>query len=124
MEVARFLLSNIRFWMDEYMFDGFRFDGVTSMLYHSHGIAHGFTGNYDEYFGIATDTESILYLMLANYLLHEKYPECVTIAEDVSGMPTLCRPVQEGGAGFDYRLAMALPDKWIKLLKENKVCSK
>ena len=106
--------------MDEYQFDGFRFDGVTSMLYHSHGIAHGFSGNYDEYFGLVTDTDSFLYLMLSNYLLHEHYSEVVTIAEDVSGMPTLCRPVQEGGAGFDYRLAMAIPDKWIKILKEIK----
>lgn len=120
MEVARFLLSNIRFWMDEYMFDGFRFDGVTSMLYHSHGIAHGFSGDYTEYFGIATDTDSFIYMMLANHLLHNHYPDAVTIAEDVSGMPTLCRPVEEGGAGFDYRLAMAIPDKWIKVLKEVK----
>lgn len=119
-EVARFLLSNIRFWMDEYQFDGFRFDGVTSMLYHSHGIAHAFSGHYDEYFGLATDTDSFLYLMLANYMLHSNYPDVVTIAEEVSGAPTLCRPVEEGGAGFDYRLAMALPDKWIKLLKEVK----
>lgn len=119
-EVSRFLLSNIRFWMDEYQFDGFRFDGVTSMLYHSHGIAHGFTGHYDEYFGLATDTDSFIYMMLANYLLHQHYPEVVTIAEDVSGQPTLCRPVAEGGAGFDYRLAMALPDLWIKTLKEIK----
>lgn len=119
-EVLRFLLSNIRFWMDEYQFDGFRFDGVTSMLYHSHGIAHAFSGNYDEYFGLAVDTDSFVYLMLANYLLHKFYPDVVTIAEEVSGMPTLCRPVDEGGAGFDYRLAMAIPDKWIKILKEVK----
>lgn len=118
--MTRFLLSNIRFWMDEYKFDGFRFDGVTSMLYHSHGIAHGFSGNYDEYFGLATDTDSFLYMMLANFLLHQHYSDVVTIAEDVSGMPTLCRPVTEGGAGFDYRLAMAIPDKWIKILKEQK----
>jgi 1,4-alpha-glucan branching enzyme len=104
--------------MDEFKFDGFRFDGVTSMLYQSHGIAHAFSGHYDEYFGLATDTESFIFLMLANYLLHEHYPEVITIAEDVSGMPTLCRPVAEGGAGFDYRLAMALPDIWIKILKE------
>lgn len=106
--------------MEEYKFDGFRFDGVTSMLYHSHGIAHGFSGSYDEYFGLATDTDSFLYLMLANYMLHKMYPDAVTIAEDVSGAPTLCRPVEEGGAGFDYRLAMALPDLWIKILKEVK----
>jgi 1,4-alpha-glucan branching enzyme len=51
-------------------------------------------------------------------MLHEQYPNVITIAEDVSGMPTLCRPVREGGVGFDYRLAMAIPDMWIKLLKE------
>lgn len=117
-EVLRFLLSNLRMYSDEYLFDGFRFDGVTSMLYHSRGIGEGFSGNYDEYFGLNVDTEALVYLMLANYMLHELYPEIITIAEDVSGMPALCRPVTEGGVGFDYRLGMAIPDKWIKLLKE------
>ncbi|CAM4799376.1 unnamed protein product [Rotaria magnacalcarata] len=117
-EVLRFLLSNIRYWLEEFKFDGFRFDGVSSMLYHSHGIAHGFSGSYDEYFGLATDTESFNYLQLANYVSQTLYPESISIAEEVSGMPTLCRPIAEGGGGFDYRLAMAIPDVWIKLLKE------
>ena len=118
-EVLRFLLSNLRWYMDEYCFDGFRFDGVTSMLYHSHGIAEGFSGDYREYYGLNVDTESLVYLMLANYMLHNLYPNCITVSEDVSGMPALCRPVEEGGAGFDYRLGMAIPDHWIKLLKES-----
>ncbi|KAF4526452.1 hypothetical protein B566_EDAN014064 [Ephemera danica] len=117
-EVLRFLLSNLRWYIEEYRFDGFRFDGVTSMLYHTHGMGDGFSGNYDEYFGLNTDTEAVVYLMLANYMLHKMYPDVTTIAEDVSGMPAICRPVDEGGTGFDYRLAMAIPDKWIKLLKE------
>jgi len=117
-EVLRFLLSNLRWWIDEFGFDGFRFDGVTSMLYHSHGLGEGFSGDYNEYFGLNTDTESLTYLTLANYMLHKYYPFMITIAEEVSGMPALCRPVEEGGYGFDYRLAMAIPDKWIKLLKE------
>jgi 1,4-alpha-glucan branching enzyme len=118
-EVLRFLLSNCRWWLEEYGFDGFRFDGVTSMLYNSHGIGKGFTGNYAEYFGVDADIEAHVYLMLANDLIHDLLPKsAVTVAEDVSGMPTLCRPVQDGGFGFDYRLAMALPDMWIKILKE------
>ncbi|XP_002732853.1 1,4-alpha-glucan-branching enzyme-like [Saccoglossus kowalevskii] len=117
-ETLRFLLSNLRWWMEEYQFDGYRFDGVTSMLYHHHGLGVGFSGDYNEYFDLSTDTESLTYLMLGNYMLHKFYPYCVTISEDVSGMPGLCRPVEEGGGGFDYRLAMAIPDKWIKLLKE------
>ncbi|KAK9899171.1 glycoside hydrolase family 13 protein [Cystobasidium minutum MCA 4210] len=118
-EVLRFLLSNLRFWMDEYMFDGFRFDGVTSMMYTHHGIGTGFSSGYHEYFGPQVDIEAVVYLMLANELLHSLYPDtCITIAEDVSGMPALCRPVSEGGVGFDYRLMMAVPDMWIKLLKE------
>lgn len=117
-EVQRFFLSNLRWWLDEYKFDGFRFDGVTSMLYHHHGINMSFSGNYSEYFGINTDVEAVVYLMLANDLIHDLYPNATVIAEDVSGMPTLCRPVCEGGVGFDYRLAMGIPDKWIKLLKE------
>lgn len=117
-EVLRFLLSNLRWFTEEYRFDGFRFDGVTSMMYHSRGIGEGFSGNYAEYFGLNVDTEAVNYLMLANYMLHHIYPEVITIAEDVSGMPGSCRPVAEGGVGFDYRLGMAIPDKWIKLLKE------
>ncbi|GAA5912151.1 hypothetical protein JCM6882_003068 [Rhodosporidiobolus microsporus] len=119
-EVLRFLLSNLRFYMDEYQFDGFRFDGVTSMLYTHHGIGTGFSGGYHEYFGDGVDQEAVVYLMIANSMLHELYPGVLTIAEDVSGMPALCRTVAEGGLGFDYRLAMAVPDMWIKLLKEVK----
>ncbi|KAJ3289376.1 alpha-1,4-glucan branching enzyme [Borealophlyctis nickersoniae] len=119
-EVLRFLLSNLRFWILEYGFDGFRFDGVTSMLYTHHGMGTGFSGNYNEYFGGAADTDAIVYMMLANDIMRTLHPHIVTVAEDVSGMPTLCRPVEEGGIGFDYRLAMAIPDMWIKLLKEKK----
>jgi len=119
-EVLRFLLSNLRWYIEEYQFDGFRFDGVTSMLYHSRGAGQGFSGHYDEYFGLNVDTDALIYLMLANYMLHTFYHDCITIAEDVSGMPSSCRPVNEGGLGFDYRLGMAIPDMWIKLLKEIK----
>jgi len=117
-ETLRFLLSNLRLWVDEFGFDGFRFDGVTSMLYHSRGLGQGFSGDYNEYFGINTDTEALTYLMLGNELVHRLLPGGITVAEDVSGMPALCRPVREGGGGCDYRLAMAVPDMWIKLLKE------
>jgi 1,4-alpha-glucan branching enzyme len=117
-EVLRFLLSNLRFWMDEYQFDGFRFDGVTSMLYTHHGIGTGFSGGYHEYFGPSVDEDGIVYLMLANEMLHTLYPNAITIAEDVSGMPGLCVKLSLGGVGFDYRLAMAVPDMYIKLLKE------
>ncbi|EAA64425.1 hypothetical protein AN2314.2 [Aspergillus nidulans FGSC A4] len=119
-EVLRFLLSNLRFWMEEYGFDGFRFDGVTSMLYTHHGIGtvSGFSGGYHEYFGPAVDDDGVMYLALANEMLHRLYPDCITVAEDVSGMPALCLPHGLGGVGFDYRLAMAIPDMYIKLLKE------
>jgi len=119
-ETLRFLLSNLRLWIDVYGFDGFRFDGVTSMLYHSRGLGQAFSGDYNEYFGLNTDTEAVVYLMLANHLVHTILPSGITVAEDVSGMPALCRPVEEGGTGFDYRLAMAVPDMWIKILKEQK----
>jgi len=118
-EVLRFLLSNVRWWLEEYGFDGFRFDGITSMLYHSHGIGKGYTGGYHEYFGPDADIESHIYLMLANDLIHTLVPSAITVGEDVSGMPTLCLPVAWGGFGFDYRLAMAIPDMFIKMLKES-----
>ncbi|KAG9443121.1 hypothetical protein H6P81_018975 [Aristolochia fimbriata] len=119
-EVLRFLLSNLRWWLEEYQFDGFRLDGVTSMLYHHHGINVGFSGNYAEYFSEATDVDAVIYLMMANCLVHSLLLDATIIAEDVSGMPGLGRPVVEGGIGFDYRLAMAVPDKWIDNLKNKK----
>ncbi|GMH39251.1 hypothetical protein BSKO_07149 [Bryopsis sp. KO-2023] len=115
-ETLRFLLSNARWWVDEYKFDGYRFDGVTSMMYHHHGLQMDFTGHYDEYFGFATDTDAVVYLMLTNCMLHDLFPNCVTVGEDVSGMPTFCRPWTEGGVGFDYRLQMAIADKWIEVM--------
>lgn len=90
-EVIRFLLSNLAFYMEEYKFDGFRFDAITSILYHHHGISIGFSGNYKEYFGTQVDTDGLTYLMLANDLVHDINPDAITIAEDVSGMPALCR---------------------------------
>ncbi|RDB20124.1 1,4-alpha-glucan-branching enzyme [Hypsizygus marmoreus] len=116
-EVLRFLMSNLRFYMEEFQFDGFRFDGVTSMMYKHHGIGTGFSGGYHEYFGDNADLEAIVYLMLANDAIHSLYPFAITIAEDVSGMPLLGVSVDKGGVGFDYRLSMAIPDMWIKLLK-------
>ncbi|KAK2951959.1 putative 1,4-alpha-glucan-branching enzyme [Blattamonas nauphoetae] len=117
-ETVRFLLSNLRFYNDFYQIDGFRFDGVSSMLYTHHGLSVGFSGSYNEYFGGDVDEECVAYLTLANDLIHTINPEAITIAEDVSGMPGMCRSAKDGGLGFDYRLAMAIPDKWIKLLKE------
>lgn len=115
-EVVSFLLSNIRYWLEEFHFDGFRFDGVTSMLYHHHGLGVDFD-HYDKYFKDGVEWDAITYLQLANTLIHEIKPNAISIAEDMSGMPGICRSVDEGGLGFDYRLAMGIPDYWIKLLK-------
>ncbi len=116
-EVLHFLLSNLKFWMTEYHFDGFRFDGVTSMLYVDHAMGTDFT--VDEcYFSINTDTQAITYLQLANELIHQINPYALTIAEDMSGMPGMCLPIQDGGIGFDYRLGMGLPDMWTKLVRD------
>ncbi len=116
-EVIHFLLSNCKFWLEEYKFDGFRFDGVTSMLYYSHGLGEAFT-SYEDYYNDRQDDNAIVYLTLANQLIHEVNPFAVTIAEEVSGMPGLALPFEDGGYGFNYRLAMNIPDYWIKLLKE------
>jgi len=116
-QVLHFLLSNCRFWMDEYRVDGFRFDGITSMLYHHHGLGHAFT-SYDDYFGDAVDEDALVYLALCNRLIHRLRPAAVTVAEDVSGMPGLAVPEQKGGIGFDYRFAMGVPDYWIRLTKD------
>jgi 1,4-alpha-glucan branching enzyme len=118
-EVSRFLLSNIRYWLEEFHFDGFRFDGVTSMLYHHHG-EHVSFDHYDRYFKEGVDWDAVRYLQLANTLIHQIKPNALSIAEDMSGMPGVCRPVEEGGVGFDFRLGMGIPDEWIKLLKHKR----
>lgn len=114
-EVKKFLLSNVRYWLEEFHFDGFRFDGVTSMLYFHHG--HTSFEHYDKYF-YEVDWDAVTYLQLANAVIHEYKEDTISIAEDVSGMPGLCRKPEEGGIGFDFRLAMGIPDYWIKTLKE------
>ncbi len=115
-EVLHFLLSNLKFWLTEYHFDGFRFDGVTSMLYHDHGLGQSFDG-YDKYFSLNTNVDAVAYLQLASELCHRVRKNCVLVAEDMSGMPGMCLPVKAGGLGFDYRLSMGVPDYWIKTLK-------
>ena len=118
-EVLHFLLSNCKFWIDEYDFDGFRFDGVTSMIYRSHGLGEDFNG-YGSYFNGNEDGDAIMYLTLANKVIHEVKPDAITIAEEMSGMPGLAAKIEDGGVGFDYRLAMGIPDFWIKYIKEVK----
>ncbi len=118
-EVMHFLLSNCKYWLEEFRFDGFRFDGVTSMLYYNHGLGQAF-GGYGDYYNGGQDTNAITYLTLANKLIHQVNPKAITIAEEMSGMPGLALPFAEGGIGFDYRMAMGIPDYWIKTLKEKK----
>ena len=116
-EVLHFLLSNCKFWLEEYHFDGFRFDGVTSMLYYSHGLGEAF-GSYADYYNGHEDDNAICYLTLANEVIHQVNSHAITIAEEVSGMPGLAAPFKDGGYGFDYRMAMNIPDYWIKIIKE------
>ena len=115
-EVLVFLLANIAWWLEEFHFDGFRFDGVTAMLYLHRG--HESFGSYESYFNSSVDGQAIAYLQLANTLIKQIKPSSLSLAEDMSGMPGLCKPISEGGIGFDYRLAMGIPDFWIKMLKE------
>jgi 1,4-alpha-glucan branching enzyme len=115
--VIHFLLSNCRFWLEEYKFDGFRFDGVTSMIYYDHGLEKNFTSYYD-YFDGNQDEDALIYLYLANKLIHQFNPEALTIAEEMSGMPGLASSTYKMGYGFDFRLSMGVPDFWIKLVKE------
>ncbi len=117
--VAHFLLSNIRYWLDEFRFDGFRFDGVTSMLYHNHGLGQAF-GSYDDYTGDNVELDALAYLRMASRLAHAVRPDAMLIAEDMSAFPGLAAPIAEGGIGFDYRLSMGVPDLWIKTIKERR----
>jgi 1,4-alpha-glucan branching enzyme len=116
--VVHFLLSNCRFWLDEYRVDGFRFDGVTSMLYFDHGLGPA-CSCYDDYFDPRkVDADAVDYLALANRLIHQVRPGAMTVAEDVSGMVGLGAPTTDGGLGFDYKLAMGIPDYWFRLLRD------
>jgi 1,4-alpha-glucan branching enzyme len=117
--VLNFLLSNCKYWLEEYNFDGFRFDGVTSMLYYNHGLGKAFS-SYADYYDGGQDVNAIVYLTLANILIHEVKPTAITIAEEMSGMPGLALSFEKGGMGFDYRMAMGIPDYWIKMIKEKR----
>ena len=117
-EVLHFLLSNLKYWMEEFHFDGFRFDGVTSMMYENHGFCS--FDSYDSYFSMNTNVDGRIYLMLANELIHGFNEKAMTVAEDVSAFPGMCLPLEYGGIGFDYRLSMGVPDVWIKLVKDQR----
>ncbi|WP_075601877.1 alpha-amylase family glycosyl hydrolase [Saccharicrinis aurantiacus] len=117
-EVMQFLLSNCKFWLEEFHFDGYRFDGVTSMLYTHHGLEYSFS-SYGDYYNGTEDIDAMTYLTLANEIIHQVKPEAITVAEDMSGLPGLAAPIKDGGIGFDYRLSMGVPDFWIKLIKEH-----
>ncbi len=116
-DVLHFLLSNCCYWLDEYHFDGYRFDGVTSMLYLHHGLGVDFC-SYDMYFNSAVDEDAYTYLTLANTVIHALRPDALTVAEDVSGMPGIAAPLEDKGAGFDYRMAMGVPECWFKLVRD------
>lgn len=118
-EVINFLLSNLKYWLEEFHFDGFRFDGVTSMIYWHHGLSIDFV-NYDMYFNNDQDEDALTYLTLANILIHEINPNAITVAEDVSGLPGIASPFEDGGVGFDFRMSMGVADYWIKTIKEKK----
>lgn len=116
-EVVHFLLSNIQYWLEEFQFDGFRFDGVTSMLYLDHGLERAFT-QYGDYFNNNLDWDAVAYLRLANKLIQKVRPGALSIAEEMSGLPGLAADLDQGGIGFDYRMAMGVPDFWIKMVKD------
>jgi 1,4-alpha-glucan branching enzyme len=118
-QVVHFLLSNCRYWLDAFHVDGFRFDGITSMLYTHHGLEKAFTG-YDDYFDATVDEDALAYLALANEVIHRLRPDAMTVAEDISGMPGLAVPIDQGGVGFDYRFSMGVPDLWIRLTKDTR----
>jgi 1,4-alpha-glucan branching enzyme len=118
-DVLHFLLSNCRYWLDEFHVDGFRFDGVTSMLYLHHGLGVDFV-DYAQYFDATVDEDAWIYCNLANRVIHEVRPDAITIAEDVSGMPGLAAPLEDDGAGFDYRMAMGVPECWFRLVRDTR----
>jgi 1,4-alpha-glucan branching enzyme len=115
--VIHYLLSNCLYWLEEYKFDGFRFDGITSMIYYDHGLEKNFT-SYGDYFDGGQDVDALVYLYLANKMIHEYKPQAITVAEEMSGMPGIAAETAKRGYGFDYRLSMGVPDLWIKLIKE------
>ncbi len=115
--VLHFLLSNCRYWLEEYKFDGFRFDGVTSMIYYNHGLEKNFT-TYDDYFDGGQDEDALTYLFLANKMIHDFKPGALTVAEEMSGMPGIACDTEKSGYGFDFRLSMGVPDMWIKMVKD------
>ena len=118
-EVLHFLLSNCKYWLEEFHFDGFRFDGVTSMLYYDHGLGKAF-GGYGDYYDGGQDTDAITYLTLANKLIHKLNPRAITIAEEMSGMPGLATPFADGGLASTTAWPWAYPTTGSNCLRSRK----
>jgi len=120
----RFLLSNCRYWLEEFNIDGFRFDAVGNMIYLDHGLDDDFSHVGRCFYGKdgqnRLDENGVLYLSLANTLVHELAPHAITLAEEFSGAPGMSCSPDNAGLGFDYRFAMGLPDFWAKFIEEGR----
>ncbi|KAH9622869.1 hypothetical protein KSS87_007872 [Heliosperma pusillum] len=115
-DVLQFLLSNLTWWIEQYHIDGFQFHSIPSMIYTHNGFAT-FTGDLEEYCNQYVDRDALMYLILANDILHALHPNIITIAEDATLYPGLCEPSSQGGLGFDYYVNLAAPEMWLSLLE-------
>ncbi|KAG8075748.1 hypothetical protein GUJ93_ZPchr0006g43795 [Zizania palustris] len=111
-DVLHFLFSNLNWWVTEYHIDGFQFHSLSSMLYTHNGFST-FTGAMEEYCNQYVDKDALIYLILANEMLHELHPDIITIAEDATFYPGLCEPTTQGGLGFDYWVNLSIPEMWL-----------
>ncbi|XP_058788144.1 1,4-alpha-glucan-branching enzyme 3, chloroplastic/amyloplastic [Vicia villosa] len=115
-DVLHFLLSNLNWWIEEYQIDGFQFHSLSSMIYTHNGFA-SFTGDLEEYSNQYVDKDALLYLIMANEILHVLHPNIITIAEDATYYPGLCEPTSQGGLGFDYYVNLSAPEMWSTFLE-------
>ncbi|HEM4855867.1 TPA: 1,4-alpha-glucan branching enzyme, partial [Streptococcus suis] len=101
-----FLLSNLKYWLEYFHFDGIRVDALSYLLY--------WRGETDE---DKINHAAIDFIKRVNAMVHTDYKGVLMIAEDSSSFPKVTHPLEDGGIGFDMKWDLGWMNDTLKFVE-------